>query len=82
MHAMAFHMKTTLTIDDSVMHRLKAEAARRGRTMSELVEAAIRKLLDDTPPPAELPALPSFDGGGARVDVADRDALYHAMEGH
>jgi plasmid stability protein len=78
---MAFHMKTTLTIDDSVMQRLKAEAARRGRTMSEMVEAAIRKLLDEPLAPTELPALPTFDGGGARVDVADRDALYHAMEG-
>ena len=28
----------------------------------------------------ELPALPSFKSGGALVDVADRDALYRAME--
>jgi hypothetical protein len=28
-----------------------------------------------------LPPLPSFDGGGALVDIADRDALYQAMEG-
>ncbi|MFN8582881.1 MAG: ribbon-helix-helix protein, CopG family [Gemmatimonadaceae bacterium] len=35
------HMKTTLNIDDSVMARLKREAARSGRTMSELVETAL-----------------------------------------
>ncbi len=28
-----------------------------------------------------LAALPKFRSGGALVDVADRDALYHAMEG-
>ncbi len=37
-------MKTTLNIDDSVMERLKREAARQGRTMSELVESALRLL--------------------------------------
>ena len=28
-----------------------------------------------------LPPLPTFRGGGALVDVADRDALYEVMEG-
>ena len=78
---MVFHMKTTLIIDDSVMERLKAAAARQRRTMSELVEVALRRFLDEREPPAQLPELPSFDGGGTVVDVADRDALYHVMEG-
>jgi hypothetical protein len=82
---MVFHMpgtksKTTLNIDDSVMDRLRREAARTGRTMSELVEMALRLLLDTRPAPDELRALPSFDSGGARVDVSDREALYRAME--
>jgi hypothetical protein len=73
-------MKTTLNIDDTVMAGLRREAARTGRTMSELVETALRQLLrrrSDTPP---LVSLPSFDSGGALVDVADRDALYRVME--
>jgi hypothetical protein len=74
-------MKTTLTIDDSVMKALKQEAARRGCTMSELVETALRLLLASRPRPSKLPALPSFRSGGALVDIADRDALYAAMEG-
>lgn len=37
-------MKITLNIDDSVMERLRREAAREGRTMSELVESALRVL--------------------------------------
>lgn len=74
-------MKTTLNIDDTVMERLRREAARSGRTMSELVELALRNLLRPTRNRTPLPPLPAFDGGGALVDIADRDALYRAMEG-
>lgn len=79
---MVCHMKTTLVIDDQVMKRLKVEAARQGRTISELVETALRQLLESPrSKPAKLPPLPSYKLGGALVDIADRDALYQAMEG-
>lgn len=79
---MVFHMKTTLIIDDRVMARLRREAARTGRTISELVETALRQLLEARPPaPRDLSPLPSFLSGGALVDIADREALYRAMEG-
>jgi hypothetical protein len=78
---MVFHMKTTLNIDDSVMAQLKREAARQGRTMSELVETALRMFFKPQKRSEELPTLPTFRSGGAMVDVADRDALYQAMEG-
>ena len=74
-------MKTTLNIDDSVMARLKREAARSGRTMSDLVETALRGLLQPRRASADVAPLPTFDSGGALVDIADREALYHAMEG-
>jgi hypothetical protein len=74
-------MKTTLNIDDSVMARLKREAARRRCTMSELVESALRLFLRAERGRRELPPLPPFKGGGHLVDVADRNALYQAMEG-
>ena len=74
-------VKTTLKIDDSVMIRLKKEAVRRGCTMSELVESALRLLLQSEKSPQKLPPLPTFKSGGPLVDIADRDALYQAMEG-
>lgn len=77
---MVSHMKTTLNIDDSVMIELKREAARQGKTMSELVESALRQLLRPSRKRVALPPLPTFDGGGSRVDISDRDALYDAME--
>ena len=78
---MVSHMKTTLNIDDTVMSRLKLEAARQGRTMSELVETALRQLLQTRNSRSKLAPLPTFKSGGALADVADREALYQAMEG-
>ena len=77
---MVYHMKTTLNISDVVMARLKREAASQGRTMSELVETALRMLLEARDAPPELPPLPELRSGGARVNVANRDALYEVME--
>lgn len=78
---MVSHMKTTLNIDDTVMAELKREAVRQGRTMSELVETALRLLLHAPRKRKGLPNLPTFDGGEPHVDIADRNALYDAMEG-
>ena len=77
---MVIWMKTTLNIEDSVFTRLKSEAARRKRTMSELVEMALRMLLDSKPQRTPSLPLPAFDMGKELVDIADRDALYRAME--
>ena len=74
-------MKTTLNIDDHVMAELKREAARQGRTMSELVESALRLLLRSQRKRHKIAALPTFRSGGTLTDIADREALYQAMEG-
>ena len=79
-HNMVYHMKTTLNISDVTMGQLRREATRQGRTMSELVEAALRALLQPRARQVELPPLPEFRTGGARVNVANRDALYEVME--
>ena len=73
-------MKTTLNIADPVMAQLKREAARQRRTMSELVETALRLLFQAQKSRRKLPPLPTFDSGGHLVDIADREALYEAME--
>ena len=73
-------MKTTLNVDDQIMVRLKAEAARQGKTMSELFETALRRLLQRRPPQRELPPLPVFTGGVPRVNIASHAALLDIME--
>jgi Ribbon-helix-helix protein, copG family len=77
---MVFHMKTTLNIDETVMRQLKREAARQERTMSELVETALRSLFQSQKEAVDLSSLPVYRSGGVLVDIADRDALYQAME--
>jgi hypothetical protein len=77
---MVFHMKTTLMIPDPLMRRLKREAARQRTTVSALVERALRLLLEEGEPVGPLRPLPRFHGGRPRVDVANREALYEAME--
>jgi len=77
---MIIHMKTTLNISEVTMGQLKREAARQGRTMSELVEAALRTMFQPRSRKGRLPPLPEFSTGGARVNVANRDALYEIME--
>ncbi len=78
-------MKTTLNIDDTVIQRLREEAARRGTTMSSLVEAGLRRVLANpvagAEPQTPLPPLPMWDSGGRLVDIDDRDTLNRAMEG-
>lgn len=78
---MVSHMKTTLQIDDTVMAQLKREAAKQGRTMSDLVETALRNFFRSQKKSPTLSTLPTFNSGGPLVDIADRDALYQAMEG-
>jgi len=77
---MVCHVKTTLNISDVTMGQLRREAARQNRTMSELVEAALRALLQPRNKKTELPPLPEFSTGGARVNIANREALYEVMD--
>ena len=74
-------MKTTLNIDEGVMTQLKREATRRGRTMSDLVETALRLFFRPQKDRHKLCDLPTFKSGGTLVDVANRESLYQAMEG-
>ncbi len=56
------YMKATIEFDDALYRRLKIEAARRGRTVRELVAEGIRRVLD-TPV-----AAPASRTGAAAVE--------------
>ena len=72
-------MKITLNIDHSVIAKLKREAVRQGRTVSDLVEMALCLLFRPRKNGRAPRRLPTFKSGGALVDIADREALYQAM---
>jgi len=86
-------MEMTFEIDPALMARARDEAARRGISVSTLVAAGLRQVLEteaavtDAPEPRaaedgrdeELPPLPTWSGGDFGVDVADREALERAL---
>ena len=73
-------MKTTLLIPDSLFRDLKRRAVERGAKLSNLTAERLRRGLTQQTETKRLPPLPSFDTGPARIDIADRDALYRLME--
>ena len=50
-------MKATIDFDDQLYRRLKVEAARRGRTVRELVADGVRRVLDAPESPPAVAAL-------------------------
>ena len=74
----------TFDIGDSVVQRLQEESARRRTSMSALVEAGSRCLLGSAEAPWKQPdvlaPLSTWHSGGFLVDIAERDALYRALE--
>lgn len=78
---MLFHMKTTLMIPDHIFRELKRRAARRGATLSEVVAEVLRRGLTTSKAPGHPALLPTHRMGRPIVDLADRDALYRAMDG-
>jgi hypothetical protein len=75
-------MRTTIDIDDPILKDLKRLQRVEGKSLGRLVSDLLAKALADTrraPPPA-----PPFEWisrpMGARVDLADRDALLDAMD--
>jgi hypothetical protein len=70
-------MRTTVTIDDRLLKQAKLAAVRQGRTVSDLVDDALRLLLSQFKAAAPTIELPVFGGSGLRagVDLEDRDGL-------
>lgn len=68
-------------IPDALYGRIKQRAAACGRTISDLVtellQAGLRASGERN---QKLPPLPTSDMGEAKVAIADRDALYRAMD--
>ncbi|WP_337060099.1 ribbon-helix-helix domain-containing protein [Kineococcus sp. G2] len=80
-------MRTTINLPDELYRDVRVRAAEQGRTVTSLIEEALRRSLAQPAPPASpayrvrpLPPSPS----GARspeIDYDDNSALLDAMEG-
>ena len=76
------HMtRTTLILQERRLGELKRLAAERNQTLSSLVDEFLADgIRRARAPKRRAPALPIFDMGEPRVNVADRDQLWEAMD--
>lgn len=76
-------MRTTIRLDEALLARAKALAARTGRTLTAVIEDALRAALAQgrSRSRAERVSLPTFGSGGLRpgVDLDDTAALLDRM---
>jgi len=80
------HMRTTVRLDDALLDRVRKEAARRGTTLTALIEQGLRLVLRRPPKPSERKpvSLPVCRAGGGTlpgVDLDDSSSLLERMEG-
>ena len=76
-------MRTTLNIDDGLMRKIKDIAKSSGRTMTQVIEQALRKeLAGEAPHPVHFDLQWITVSGRIRpgVDLSDRDSLIEVME--
>jgi hypothetical protein len=77
-------MRTTLDIDDAVLREAKKAAAREGKTLTRVIEEALRERMSAPKrrgKPFRLRLLTKKGRLIPGTDLADRDALYERMEG-
>lgn len=77
-------MRTTIRLDDDLLAEVKQLAARTGRTMTELIQDALRELVSrsKSAPKGERFRLPTFRGDGLQpgVDLDSNAALLDLMD--
>ncbi len=78
-------MRTTIRLDDAVLREAKELAARTGRTLTAVIEDALRHELASLDGRRSAPRkaeLPSFDGGGLQpgVNLDSNAELLELME--
>ncbi len=76
-------MRTTLNLDDDLHRRAKILAAQTGRTLTAVLEDALREVLarSVTRKPVRLPVSNSMSGYLPGVDLDDSAALLDLLEG-
>ncbi len=79
-------MRTTISIQDSLLERAKAAALARSCTLGEVIEDALREVLAAKPKPARkgrVRPLLTYRGTGVRpgVDLSSSGSLLETMEG-
>ena len=77
-------MRTTVDIDDLILKEVKALQAKQGKSLGRLISDLLARALHQEHRAAKQgQRQPAWicRGMGARIDLADKEALYAAMEG-
>jgi Arc/MetJ family transcription regulator len=75
-------MRTTIAVDDHLLASAKRRARKRGQTLGQVVEDALRRELAE-PVAGEATEVPVFRGGGGPlpgVDLASNRALRETLD--
>jgi Arc/MetJ family transcription regulator len=83
---MSRHMRTTVRLDDALLTRAKREAARRGETLTSLIERGLRLVLAGRQRVhdrrrVDVPVCRAGGGTLPGVDLDDSAALLDIVEG-
>lgn len=83
---MSRHMRTTVRLNSALLNQAKQEAARRGKTLTALIEEGLRLAIagprrSRPGPPLKLPVCRRGGGTLPGVDLDDTSALLDRMEG-
>lgn len=76
-------MRTTLDLDDALLHEAQVCAAREQTSLKSLVEEALRARLEKAPRPRRTPGdWPTWDGGGfpEGLDLTSNSALERFLD--
>ena len=76
-------MRTTVTLEDSLLHEARQRAAARGTSVSAVIDDALRIAFARTLGPAAIPAIPIFTGGDGPmpgVDLTSNAALLDLLD--
>ena len=81
------HMRTTVRLEENLFLEVKREAAKRGETLTSMIEQGLRLVLagSRSRPGRTRVKLPVSRAGGGTlpgVDVNNSSALLDKMEGH
>jgi len=75
-------MRTTVNIDEPILKELKAIQQKEGKPLGRLISDLLARVLGEMPSsqPSKKPPQWISKAMGARIDIADREALYKTME--
>ena len=73
-------MRTSMNLPDSLLDAARERAKQEGRTVTSLMEEALRRLLEVQPTPPRRRRLPTWKGGRLLIDIDDKDALWEILD--